>query len=66
MRAYLAEAAPRELGHALSYSAGIAVHASADDTLEAMLRRADATLYSAKALGRSCTLDAEGLQLEMA
>ena len=66
MRAYLAEAAPRELGHALSYSAGIALHASADDTLEAMLRRADATLYSAKALGRSCTLDAEGLQLENA
>lgn len=66
MRAYLAEAAPRELGHALSYSAGIAVLASADDTLEAMLRRADATLYSAKALGRSCTLDAEGLQLEIA
>ncbi|MET0963735.1 MAG: GGDEF domain-containing protein, partial [Noviherbaspirillum sp.] len=66
MRAYLAEAAPRELGHALSYSAGVAVRASADDTLEQMLRRADATLYSAKALGRSCTLDAEGLQLEAA
>jgi diguanylate cyclase (GGDEF)-like protein len=58
VRDYLAEAAPRELGHQLSYSGGIAMHASADDTLEAMLRRADATLYSAKALGRSRTLTA--------
>lgn len=59
MRAYLAEAAPRELGHELSYSAGIAMRASREDTLEAMLRRADVALYSAKALGRSRTEDAQ-------
>jgi diguanylate cyclase (GGDEF)-like protein len=61
IRAYLAEEAPRELGHALDYSAGIAISGPADDTLEAMLRRADLALYSAKALGRACTIDAEAL-----
>jgi diguanylate cyclase (GGDEF)-like protein len=61
IRAYLAEAAPRELGYPLDYSAGIAISAPVDDTLEAMLRRADVALYSAKALGRACTLDAEAL-----
>ncbi len=65
MRKYLAEAAPRELGHALSYSAGIALRASADDTLEAMLKRADDRLYGAKAQGRSRTLDEDGLQLQL-
>jgi diguanylate cyclase (GGDEF)-like protein len=65
IRAYLAEEAPRALGHELSYSAGIAVRMSADDTLEAMLRRADLTLYNAKALGRSRTLDPQGEQLEL-
>ena len=63
IRAYLAEAAPRELGHALDYSAGIAMSEPADDTLEAMLRRADVALYSAKALGRACTIDAEALHM---
>ena len=63
IRAYLAEAAPRELGHALNYSAGIAISGPAEDTLEAMLRRADVALYSAKALGRAWTLDAEALHL---
>jgi diguanylate cyclase (GGDEF)-like protein len=61
IRTYLAEAAPRELGYPLDYSAGIAISAPVDDTLEAMLRRADVALYSAKALGRACTLDAEAL-----
>ncbi|WP_231879029.1 GGDEF domain-containing protein [Collimonas arenae] len=63
MRAYLADATARELGHALNYSAGITVRISADDTLEAMLRRADVMLYSAKAQGRSRTLDAQELRL---
>ena len=63
IRTYLAEAAPRELGHALNYSAGIAISGQADDTLDAMLRRADVALYSAKALGRACTLDAEALHM---
>jgi diguanylate cyclase (GGDEF)-like protein len=66
IRAYLAEAAPRELGHALNYSAGIAISGPAEDTLEAMLRRADVALYSAKALGRACTLDAEALHMTAA
>jgi diguanylate cyclase (GGDEF)-like protein len=63
MRDYLAQQAPRELGHELSYSAGIAMRASPDDTLEAMLRRADVTLYRAKTLGRARTFDAQGLHL---
>ena len=63
IRTYLAEAAPRELGHALNYSAGIAISGQADDTPDAMLRRADVALYSAKALGRACTLDAEALHM---
>ncbi|MFZ4286041.1 GGDEF domain-containing protein [Variovorax sp. HJSM1_2] len=64
MRMYLTDAAPRELGCGLSYSAGIAMRTSANDTLAAMLRRADAMLYAAKAQGRACTLDAQGLQLQ--
>ena len=40
----------------LSYSAGIAMRLSDADSIEAMLRRADAALYQAKALGRACTL----------
>jgi diguanylate cyclase len=66
MRLYLAEAAERELGFALAYSAGIAMRQSADDTLAAMLKRADTMLYAAKAQGRSRTLDAEGATLEPA
>ena len=40
----------------LSYSAGIAMRLSDTDTIEAMLRRADAGLYLAKAQGRAVTL----------
>jgi diguanylate cyclase (GGDEF)-like protein len=65
MRKQLAEAATGELGFQLSYSAGIAMRTSSHDTLEAMLKRADATLYSAKAQGRSRTLDAQGLRLQL-
>lgn len=63
MRTYLTEVAERELGFPLAYSAGIAMRTSPDDTLAAMLKRADATLYSAKEQGRSRTLDAQGLRL---
>ena len=63
VRDYLAVAAAGEIGFELSYSAGVAMRRSADDTLEAMLRRADSTLYSAKAQGRACTLNAQGLRL---
>jgi diguanylate cyclase (GGDEF)-like protein len=58
LRNYLGAVAERELGFPLAYSAGIAVRCSADDSLAAMLRRADATLYGAKAQGRSRTLGA--------
>jgi diguanylate cyclase (GGDEF)-like protein len=63
MRSYLTEVAERELGFPLAYSAGIAMRVSPDDTLAAMVRRADATLYSAKEQGRARTLDAQGLRL---
>ncbi|MEO7338959.1 MAG: GGDEF domain-containing protein [Caldimonas sp.] len=66
VRDYLASVAERELGFALAYSAGIAMRTSPDDTLGAMLKRADATLYSAKGQGRARTLDAEGTRLQSA
>ena len=63
VRDYLAVAAASEIGFELSYSAGIAMRRSVDDTLEAMLRRADSRLYSAKAQGRARTLNAQGARL---
>jgi diguanylate cyclase (GGDEF)-like protein len=66
MRGYLTEVAEQELGFPLAYSAGIAMRVSPDDTLSAMVRRADATLYSAKEQGRSRTLDAQGQRLRSA
>ncbi len=66
MRTYLTEVSERELGFALAYSAGIAMRTSPDDTLAAMVKRADATLYSAKQQGRARTLDAQGLRLRPA
>ena len=66
VRARLAAAAPRELGIELNYSAGIAMRRGPGDTLEAMVRRADATLYGAKAQGRGRTLDAHGVRLRVA
>jgi diguanylate cyclase (GGDEF)-like protein len=62
LRDWLAEAAPRELGIPLGYSGGIARLLEHGDTVEAMLRRADALLYSAKMLGRRRTLDDETLE----
>jgi diguanylate cyclase len=66
MRKYLAEVAEHELGFPIAYSAGIAMRTSPEDTLAAMVKRADATLYSAKEQGRSRTLDAQGLRLRSA
>ena len=60
LRARLDGSAVAELGFALSYSAGVAWRVGSDDTLEAMLRRADALLYRAKHEGRSRTLDPRG------
>jgi diguanylate cyclase (GGDEF)-like protein len=48
LRTALAEAAPRELGFALSYSAGWARLRHGDRNIEDLLRRADAALYAAK------------------
>ncbi len=49
----------------MSYSAGIAMRTAFEDSLQAMLARADATLYRAKAQGRArtFTLDETGLRL---
>ncbi len=66
VRAYVASVAERELGFPLAYSAGIAMRESPSDALAAMLKRADARLYAAKAQGRSRTLDAEGMRLQAA
>ena len=66
LREQLSTDAERELGFAMSYSAGIAMRTSGNDTLSAMLSHADATLYRAKAQGRARTLDAHGLALQFA
>ena len=66
MRDYLADAAPQALGFALSYSAGIAMRVTPHDSLPAMLRRADAGLYAAKAQGRARTVDERGMRLQPA
>jgi diguanylate cyclase (GGDEF)-like protein len=56
LRAWVNDAAQRELGFGVSYSGGIAMRDGAPDTIEAMLCRADAALYRAKANGRGVTL----------
>ncbi|WP_229215564.1 GGDEF domain-containing protein [Duganella sp. CY15W] len=62
LRDWLAAAGPRELGIPLHYSAGIATLLDQRDSLDAMLRRADSLLYSAKMLGRNITLDDAALE----
>jgi diguanylate cyclase (GGDEF)-like protein len=57
LRLRLAEAALGELGFEIAYSAGVSHCRNADDTLDAMLKRADAALYRAKDAGRARTLD---------
>jgi diguanylate cyclase len=66
LRKSLAESARRQIGFDLGFSAGIAMRESPTDTLEAMLKRSDATLYLAKAQGRSKTLDSHGRDLQTA
>lgn len=58
MRQWLQQHSAGELGFALSYSAGIAMHLNDSDTetIETMLQRADVALYKAKSQGRGCTL----------
>jgi diguanylate cyclase (GGDEF)-like protein len=60
LRDHLATAAARELGFALDFSAGIAKPVDPDETLELLLKRADATMYRAKDEGRARTLDDQG------
>jgi diguanylate cyclase (GGDEF)-like protein len=66
LRAWLADAAPRQLGYPLAYSAGVAMRLTASETIESLLQRADSALYSAKALGRNITLNADALDEELA
>jgi diguanylate cyclase (GGDEF)-like protein len=66
LRQHLDQAAPREIGFGLGFSAGIAMRESPQDSLEAMLKRSDATLYLAKGQGRSRTLDSRGMALQTA
>jgi diguanylate cyclase (GGDEF)-like protein len=66
LRAWLAHAAPRQLGYPLAYSAGVAMRLTASETIESLLQRADSALYSAKALGRNITLNADALDEELA
>jgi diguanylate cyclase (GGDEF)-like protein len=63
MRTFLGEAAKGELGFELNYSAGIATREGVEDSLAAMLKRADANLYAAKHPGRARTLDSAGLSV---
>jgi diguanylate cyclase (GGDEF)-like protein len=58
MRAWLPDAAMRELGHPLDYSGGVALRAPYEERIADVLCRADRALYRAKAMGRGCTVDA--------
>jgi diguanylate cyclase (GGDEF)-like protein len=57
MRRQLAVASQAELGFVIGYSAGLSRCRGGPDSLESMLRRADAALYRAKDAGRDRTLD---------
>lgn len=57
LRGRLAAASQAELGFVIGYSAGVSRCRGGPDSLDAMLRRADAALYRAKDAGRDCTLD---------
>ncbi|WP_298835261.1 GGDEF domain-containing protein [uncultured Piscinibacter sp.] len=57
LRERLAQTSREELGLAVDFSAGVSRCHGPADTLEGMLRRADAALYRAKDSGRARTLD---------
>lgn len=52
LRAELAQAAPQAIHFALDFSTGHALRQGRDETLEALMARADAALYRAKHAGR--------------
>jgi diguanylate cyclase (GGDEF)-like protein len=52
LRHRLRRQSEQELGFALEYSAGLTSHRSKDQSLDDLLRRADAALYEAKNAGR--------------
>ncbi|MCC6073252.1 GGDEF domain-containing protein [Massilia sp. GCM10020059] len=58
VRAYLEDAAMRELGYLLDYSGGMARRAPGETRMADILRRADRALYQAKEGGRARTVDA--------
>ncbi len=59
LRTRLREASQEELGFALDFSAGLAVHADTGQDLDGLLARADAALYEAKRAGRGRLVQAE-------
>lgn len=65
IRLHLQDAAMPELGHALGYSGGMALRAPDEVRMAGLLRRADAALYRAKALGRARTIDAGRVPAEL-
>jgi len=65
IRIHLQDAAMPELGHALGYSGGMALRAPDEVRMAGILRRADAALYRAKAMGRARTIDAGRVAAEL-
>ncbi|MET0264061.1 MAG: GGDEF domain-containing protein, partial [Duganella sp.] len=65
IRIHLQDAAMPELGHALGYSGGMALRAPGEVRMAGLLRRADAALYRAKAMGRARTIDAGRAPVEL-
>ncbi|MFC4932669.1 GGDEF domain-containing protein [Massilia sp. GCM10023247] len=59
MRTHLQNAVMRELGHPLTYSAGVALRAPHETGMAEIMSRADQALYRAKAMGRNRTVDAD-------
>ncbi|WP_394787883.1 diguanylate cyclase [Rhodoferax sp.] len=60
LRSVLREAAEKELGFAMDFSAGVAVLKDGDATLAGLLARADAALYEAKNAGRGRLIQSDG------
>jgi diguanylate cyclase (GGDEF)-like protein len=59
LRAALSQGAASGAGFALTFSSGLAIARDSDADLQALLRRADAALYEAKAAGRDRLMGAD-------